>query len=115
METATDPGADHALSLLGWSGSFRDPDSFMGPLLGSSQARLGCDDAGLSTAVNRAAAMAQGDPRTASYKALNDRVSEVVPAVPLSHPVSAVAVNSRVVNFPLTSTGFERFNEIQLA
>ncbi|ASE10723.1 ABC transporter substrate-binding protein [Kocuria rhizophila] len=115
VETATDPGADHALSLLGWSGSFRDPDSFLGPLLGSSQARLGCDDAGLSTAVNRAAAMAQGDPRTASYKALNDRVSEVVPAVPLSHPVSAVAVSSRVVNFPLTSTGFERFNEIQLS
>ena len=115
VDAVTDPSGDHAFSLMGWSGSFRDPDSFMGPLLGTELALLGDDDAGLTTAVNRAAGMAQGDPRTAAYKTLNDRVSEVLPAVPLCHPVSAVAVNSRVVSFPLTSTGFERFNELQLA
>ncbi|RKQ36627.1 ABC transporter substrate-binding protein [Kocuria tytonis] len=115
VDAVTDPARDHALSLLGWSGSFRDPDSFMGPLLGTPRARLGDDDAGLLTAVNRAAAMPSGDARTTAYKTLNDRVSAVVPAVPLAHPVSAVAVNSRVVDFPLTSTGFERFNELRLA
>ncbi|MDO4918541.1 ABC transporter substrate-binding protein [Kocuria sp.] len=114
-DLVSDPRGDYALSLTGWSGSFRDPDSFMGPLLGTPQALLGGDDAGLRTAVNRAAAMPQGDARTAAYRTLNDRVSEVVPGVPLCHPVSAVAVNSRVAEFPLTSSGYERFNELRLA
>ena len=106
VDAVTDPTAGHAFSLLGWSGSFRDPDGFMGPLLGTPDAQLGDDDAGLLTAVNRAATM----PRP-----LNGRVSAVIPAVPLAHPVSAVAVNSRVASFPLPSTGFERFNELRLA
>ena len=59
--------------------------------------------------------MPQGDARNAAYRTLYDRVSAVIPAVPLAHPVSAVAVNSRVASFPLTSTGFERFNELRLA
>ena len=115
LDAVSTPDGDHAFSLLGWSGSFRDPDSFMAPLLSAPQARLGFDDAGLMTAVNRAAGMPQGDSRTSAYKTLNDRVSEEMPAVPLSHPVSAVAVSSRVVNYPLTSTGFERFNDLELA
>lgn len=115
LDAVSAPDGDHAFSLLGWSGSFRDPDSFMGPLLSAPQARLGFDDAGLMTAVNRAAGMPQGDSRTSAYKTLNDRVSEEMPAVPLSHPASAVAVSSRVVNYPLTSTGFERFNDLELA
>ncbi|HCG57195.1 ABC transporter substrate-binding protein [Brevibacterium sp.] len=114
-DIVTDPSKDHAFSLLGWSGSFRDPDSFMAPLLGNPDSQMGFADNGIMTAVNRAAAMETGDARNAAYKALNDRVSDVVPAVPLCHPVSAVAVNSRVASFPLTSTGFERFNELQLA
>lgn len=115
VDAVTDPTAGHAFSLLGWSGSFRDPDGFMGPLLGTPDTQLGDDDAGLLTAVNRAATMPQGDARNAAYRTLNDRVSAVIPAVPLAHPVSAVAVNSRVASFPLTSTGFERFNELRLA
>lgn len=114
-DVVTDPEKGHAFSLLGWSGSFRDPDSFMAPLLGNPDSQMGYSDNGIMTAVNRAAMMPDGDSRSAAYKALNNRVSDIVPAVPLCHPVSAVAVNSRVTSFPLTSTGFERFNELQLA
>jgi len=87
----------------------------MAPLLGNPDSQMGYSDNGIMTAVNRAAMMPDGDSRSAAYKALNNRVSDIVPAVPLCHPVSAVAVNSRVTSFPLTSTGFERFNELQLA
>lgn len=114
VQRVTDPQSPHALSLLGWSGGFRDPDNFLGPLLGSPSAEFGVRDQGLLTAVNRAAAMT-GDPaRANTYRALNDRISELLPAVPLAHPVSAVAVNDRVEAFPLTSTGHELFNDLTL-
>lgn len=114
VQKVTDPQSPHALSLLGWSGGFRDPDNFLGPLLGSPNAELGVRDPGLFTAVNRAAAMSGDAARANTYRALNNRVSELLPAVPLAHPVSAVAVNNRVETFPLTSTGHELFNDLTL-
>ena len=114
VQKVTDPQSQHALSLLGWSGGFRDPDNFLGPLLGSPNAEFGVRDRGLITAVNRAAAMSGDSARTNTYRALNNRISELLPAVPLAHPVSAVAVNNRVETFPLTSTGHELFNDLTL-
>ena len=110
----TDPESDHALSLLGWSGTFRDPDNFLGPLFASPQPQFGFHDAGLVTAINRAAAMAGGESRSRAYRGLNERISRLLPAIPLAHPVSAVAVSDRVTSFPLTSTGYERFNDVHL-
>lgn len=114
IRKVTDPQSSHALSLLGWSGGFRDPDDFLGPLLGSPNAEFGVQDQGLITAVNRAAAMSDNSARANTYRVLNDRISELLPAVPLAHPVSAVAVNNRVETFPLTSTGHELFNDLTL-
>ena len=114
VRKVTAPDSDHALSLLGRSGTFRDPDAFLGPLFAAPQDRFGFSDPGLVTAVNRAAATAEDDARANAYRALNDRISRLLPAIPLTHPVSAVAVNDRVASFPLTSTGYERFNDIRL-
>lgn len=114
IQKVTDPQSPHALSLLGWSGGFRDPDNFLGPLLGSPNAEFGVRDRGLITAVNRAAAMSGDSARANTYRALNNRISELLPAVPLAHPVSAVAVNNRVETFPLTSTGHELFNDLTI-
>ena len=55
-----------------------------------------------------------GEERTAAYVSVNNRISRLLPAVPLAHPVSAVAVDDSVASFPLTSTGFEDFNEVRL-
>ena len=114
VQKVTDPQSDHALSLLGWSGGFRDPDNFLGPLMGSPRAEFGLRDPGLFTAVNRAAAMSDDSARANTYRALNNRISELLPAIPLAHPVSAVAVNNRVESFPLASTGHELFNDLTL-
>ena len=111
MQKVTDPESRHALSLMGWSGGFRDPDNFLGPLMGSPNAEFGIRNTGLFTAVNRAAAMSDDAARANTYRALNNRISRMLPAIPLAHPVSAVAVNSRVETFPLTSTGHELFND----
>ncbi len=114
IRKVTDPQSGHALSLLGWSGGFRDPDNFLGPLMGSPNAEFGLRDPGLFTAVNRAAAMSDDAARANTYRALNNRISTLLPAIPLAHPVSAVAVNNRVESFPLTSTGHELFNDLTL-
>lgn len=108
------PDAPHALCLLGWSGGFRDPDDFLGPLLGAPNPQFGMHGPGLFTAVNRAAALPNGDARARAYRVINDRVSESLPAIPLAHPLSAVAVNHRVASFPLTSSGHELFNDLRL-
>lgn len=109
-----DPDSSHALSLLGWSGGFRDPDNFLGPLMGSPNPEFGVQDPALFTMVNRAAAMTDTSARANTYRRLNERISTLLPAVPLAHPVSAVAVNHRVETFPLASTGHELFNELTL-
>ena len=114
VQKVTDPDSRHALSLMGWSGGFRDPDNFLGPLMGSPNAEFGIRSTGLFTAVNRAAAMSDDAARANTYRALNNRISGMLPAIPLAHPVSAVAVNSRVETFPLTSTGHELFNDLTL-
>lgn len=114
VKKVTDPESRHALNLMGWSGGFRDPDNFLGPLMGSPNAEFGIRDTGLFTAVNRAAAMSDDAARANTYRALNNRISTMLPAIPLAHPVSAVAVNNKVETFPLTSTGHELFNDLTL-
>ena len=39
LQKVTSPG-DHALHLLGWNGSYSDPDNFVGPLFGAEDRRV---------------------------------------------------------------------------
>ncbi|MFI7482962.1 ABC transporter substrate-binding protein [Kocuria sp. M1R5S2] len=114
LERVQDPGADHALHLLGVGGGYRDPDYFMASLFGSPHGEFGLQDTTLFSAVGRAAALSDDEERSSAYASINDRVSRLLPAVPLAHPISAVAVGGSVASFPLTSTGFEEFNRVRL-
>lgn len=114
VEKVQDPDGDHALHLLGWNGGHRDPDYFMAPLFGAAHGEFGLDRPSLFAAVDDAAAMPDGEARARAYARLNDRVTRLLPAVPLAHPVSAVAVAGSVASFPLTSTGYEEFNDVRL-
>ncbi|MFI7578792.1 ABC transporter substrate-binding protein [Kocuria kalidii] len=109
-----EPGGDHALHLLGFNGGYRDPDYFMAALFGGPDDEFGVDAAALTGAVNRAAALPDGEDRSSAYASINDRVSRLLPAVPLAHPISAVAVDGSVTSFPLSSTGHEEFNRVRL-
>lgn len=114
VEKVQDPEGDHALHLLGWNGGYRDPDYFMAPLFGSPNGEFGVDDTSLFGMVNAAAALPDGEKRSSAYARVNNRIARALPAVPLAHPVSAVAVAGSVASFPLTSTGFEEFNRVRL-
>ena len=60
------------------------------------------------------AALPDGEDRSSAYVSINNRVSRLLPAGPLAHPISAVAVGDSVTSFPLSSTGNEVFNRVDL-
>ncbi|MEX5236713.1 ABC transporter substrate-binding protein [Kocuria arenosa] len=114
VEQVQDPEGDHALHLLGLNGGYRDPDYFTAALFGAPRGEFGLDAGSLFGAVNRAAALPDGEDRSSAYASINNRVSRLLPAVPLAHPISAVAVGDSVTSFPLSSTGNEVFNRVDL-
>lgn len=106
---------DHALSLLGWNGSYADPDNFVGPLFGSPNAELGLDDPQLVSKVTRARSMPNGPDRVAAYESISRQLAETVPAVPIAFPISAIALSDRVASYPLSPVLNEVFNQVKLA
>ncbi len=113
--TAVTGEGDHALSLMGWNGSYADPDNFVGPLFGSPNAELGMDDPQLVSKITRARSMPNGPDRDAAYDSINKQLAETVPAVPIAFPISALALSDRVLSYPLSPVLNEVFNQVKLA
>ena len=105
---------DHALSLLGWNGSYADPDNFVGPLFGSPNYLLGMDDPQLVSKITRARSLPDGPDRVAAYEAISKQLAVTVPAVPIAFPISALALSSRVVSYPLSPVLNEVFNHVKV-
>lgn len=113
--TAVTNDGDHALSLMGWNGSYADPDNFVGPLFGSPSAELGLDDPQLVSKITRARSMPNGPDRVAAYESISKQLAETVPAVPIAFPISALALSDKVLSYPLSPVLNEVFNQVQLA
>ncbi|WP_245934403.1 ABC transporter substrate-binding protein [Arthrobacter psychrolactophilus] len=106
---------DHALSLLGWNGSYADPDNFVGALFGTPNAQLSINDPQLVSKITRARSMPNGTERVAAYEAINQQLAETVPAVPIAFPISAIALSDRVLSYPLSPVLNEVFNNVKLS
>ncbi len=105
---------EHALSLLGWNGSYADPDNFVGPLFGSPNTLLGMNDPQLASKITRARSLPDGPDRIAAYEAISKQLAETVPAVPIAFPISALALSNRVISYPLSPVLNEVFNSVVL-
>ncbi len=112
--TAVTNDAGHALSLLGWNGSYADPDNFVGPLFGAPSAELGMNDPQLVSKITRARSMPNGPERVAAYESISKQLAETVPAVPIALPISAIALSDKVVSYPLSPVLDEVFNQVRL-
>lgn len=106
--------SDRALHLLGLSGTYDDPDNFVGTLFGSYTEEFANDDAQLLSKIDRARTLAAGPEQTEAYTAISDRISTRVPAVPLAFPISALAFSPRVAAYPTSPMLYEVFNRIEL-
>lgn len=114
INAVTSPG-DHALSLMGWNGSYADPDNFVGPLFGAANGELGLQDPQLVSKITRARSMPNGPDRVVAYDAINKLIATTVPAVPLAFPISAIALSDKVASYPLSPVLNEVFNKVTLS
>ncbi|GAA1341118.1 ABC transporter substrate-binding protein [Arthrobacter roseus] len=105
---------DRAIHLLGWNGSYQDPDNFVGPLFGSYSEEFGFSDSQLFSKIDRARTLQDGDERQTAYQDINDQIANVIPAVPLVFPISALAVSEQVQSYPVSPVLHEVFNKIEL-
>ena len=105
---------NRALHLLGVSGTYNDPDNFVGTLFGSYTEEFAYDDAQLLSKIDRARTLTSGPERTEAYTAITDRISTRIPAVPLAFPISALALSPRVSAYPTSPLLNEVFNRIEL-
>jgi peptide/nickel transport system substrate-binding protein len=106
--------SDRAFALTGYMGAYRDPDDFLSPLFRQENPQFGFSDPDLFDQVQKASSMSDGGERNELYKKINKSVAEAMPAIPLAFPISAVALNSRVVSYPLTATGVADFSKIEV-
>ncbi len=113
IKAVTSPG-DHALSLMGWNGSYADPDNFVGPLFGAPNGELGLEDPQLVSKITRARSIPNGPDRVAAYDAVNKLIAATVPAVPIAFPISAIALSDKVATYPLSPVLNEVFNHVTL-
>lgn len=105
---------DRAFHLLGWSGSYQDPDNFVGRLFGSYSEEFGFTDSQLFSKLDRARTLPPGPERTSAYADISDQIADGLPAVPLAFPISALAVSERVESYPVSPVMYEVFNQIKL-
>lgn len=105
---------DRALHLLGISGTYDDPDNFVGSLFGSYTEEFAYDDTQLLSKIDRARTLDAGPEQAEAYTAISDRISTRVPAIPLAFPISALAFSPRVASYPTSPLLNEVFNRIKL-
>lgn len=113
-ETLRTRSEEHDMFLFGADGGFRDPDYFASTLFSAPTPELDLDSEMLRDLVDQAAQSSDGDDRQDLYRRVNRRATMEKAALPLAFPTSGVAVDSRTASFPLSSTGFEDFNAIQI-
>jgi peptide/nickel transport system substrate-binding protein len=113
LQKVQSPG-DHALHLLGWNGSYSDPDNFVGPLFGEKTGEFGYQDAQVFSKIDRARGLPEGKERTEQYQTINAQIAASVPAVPIAFPISALALSDRVLKYPASPVLNEVFTKVEL-
>ncbi|GHD08319.1 ABC transporter substrate-binding protein [Zhihengliuella salsuginis] len=108
-------GGEHAgFHLLGWTGSYRDPDHFLGSIFASADQQFGYDSATLRTHIAAARSMPETPERTAAYRAIGEVLARDVPALPLAFPISALTVTTDVTAYPVSPVLDEPLDRVRM-
>lgn len=109
-------GSDkHGLHMLGWTGDYNDPDNFVGVFFNGEKPEYGFNDPDLFKNLEDARQMSDQGAQTKKYEEIMKQISELVPAVPLAHPVPTLAFNQRVTSYPASPVQDEVYNQIKLS
>lgn len=105
---------DHGLHLLGWTGDYNDTYNFIGVFFGGPSNEWGPIDPALSKMINDARYKTSKDEQVAAYEAANEAILEMVPGVPLAHPVPSLAFKPEIKNYPASPVQDEVYNVITI-
>lgn len=132
---------DYGLELTGFLGTFRDPSAFLGKVLApastapdsltvpsaSRSANSPSASPSPETSVTEATHHAEiikalqaadiiedVEVRRSAYREINAKLALLLPAIPLTYPVSGVTQGPRVRTYGVEATGLDRFNKIEL-
>jgi peptide/nickel transport system substrate-binding protein len=106
---ATTEGKAHDLHLLGWTGDYGDAYNFIGTFFDRQKDEYGFNNPELFAQFKAADSEPDIAKRTELYKALNAKLLEFLPAVPVAHGPNAFALAKDVTGVtpsPLTDEKF---------
>jgi peptide/nickel transport system substrate-binding protein len=110
-------GTAGALNLLGWTGDYADPESFLGGIL-RSDIQFGLQDNPLGKKLyadlDKALAITNFSARTAAYKRINNYIMANVLGVPYVHTEPALAFAKNVVGFKPSPTLNDIFSIVRV-
>lgn len=111
-----DSGTAGAANLLGWTGDYADPESFLGGVL-RAEKQFGLNNAigkKLFADLDRALAITNPDARAAYYRKINNYIMANVIGVPYVHTEPALAFAKNVVGFKASPTLNDLFVSVRV-
>jgi peptide/nickel transport system substrate-binding protein len=109
-------GTAGALNLIGWTGDYADPESFLGGVL-RADGQFGLDNAigkKLYADLDKALTITNTAARTAAYKRINNYIMNNVIGVPYVHTSPALAFAKNVVGFKASPTSNDYFVSVRV-
>lgn len=106
--------ADHGIHLLGWTGDYNDTDNFIGQFFGSEKPEWGFDDPQLFRGLREARQEPSVEDAAPLYEDLNREVMDLLPGVPLAHPVPSLAFGPGVSGYEASPVQDEVWNTVTL-
>lgn len=103
---------DRAMHLLGRNGGYRSPHSFFGPLFSQETPEFNYDSPEVRELIRTARSEDDEQSRNDIYREIADLVAEDLPALPLVHPISGVALGRGVADYPMSPVLHELFKDI---
>jgi peptide/nickel transport system substrate-binding protein len=112
-----DAGTAGALNLIGWTGDYADPESFLGGVLRAAK-QFGLENNPIGTKLyrdlDRALATADADVRAAQYRRINNYIMAQVIGVPYVHTKPALAFRRNVVGYKPSPTLNDVFSIVRI-
>ena len=107
-------GTGGALNLLGQTGDYADPESFLGILRSNAQFGLPASNP-LYTKLDAALSVTNLAKRNAMYKSINQYIAQTLPGVPYVNTKPALAFKKTVVGFKPSPTLNDNFELVRFS
>ena len=107
-------GETPGFHLLGFNGGYRDPDDFLGGIFSETEHQFGYNSPILQAQILLARSLETGDTRTNAYQDICTTLAKDLPALPLAFPISGLAFNDTVRNYPSSPVLDEVFSAVRL-